>query len=53
MTIIRHTFRHAYDDHVQTIVPLTALMLKPRDRDAISKHGAAQISDYSEAGGRR
>ena len=53
MTIIGHTFRHAYDDQVQKIVPLTALMLKQRERDAIGKHGAAQISDYSEAGGRR
>lgn len=49
MTIIRH----AYDDHVQKIVPLTALMLKQRERDAIGKHGVAQISDYSGVGGRR
>jgi hypothetical protein len=48
MTIIRH----AYHDQVQ-IVPLAALMLKQRERDAIGKHGAAQMSDHSGAGGRR
>jgi hypothetical protein len=53
MTIIRHMFRPAYDDQMQMIVPFAALMLKQRERDAIGKHGAAQISDYSGVGGRR
>jgi hypothetical protein len=49
MTIIRH----ACDDQMQQIVPLTALMLKQREREAIGKHEVAQISDYSRVAGRR